>query len=560
MKLRIAGKLGRNNEAAIPRAKSYHGIQPHNEFFADCVIQYKNDVATIVPLPVSQYVPMVLPNPIPYRGVSIGVVDKGDGFGTATYIVASNGEVLAREAQIVTIVRDPSTSILISYTTDSIPVTAYGDNYWGGSNYLWMMKQVLGTNMGSGPAVLTFHKLNFSAPEDCVYPAASTTGTPPSYPDNNDPSNPPSQAVIDQWNADWLAAQTALKLRRKLWFKKNSDTVLGQLEAGAYALPATWENSLKASARFSIHTYRTPHLTESVATELLIDDEEGGIRIYKRTATLSYEVIIDGEAQTHVYEVIGTFSRDTNNSLTTDSYDNWYEPYLGLSPGVPQGLGDLNRISTQLYKLKFSEAWSGTAITEGDFYYPDSTWALPGNPLIHQTPYSNTIVGTASQFILDYRVAVPLKYDKTGVLASTFWNDSALADGQLVSIILYGPVKDGEDLGLFGEPGGDGEGEIAAQATMVYGKATYSYSEGMFTFVKWAYPTPANEGDEPGPVSIPLRPDSNNTIVQYIGLQWPDVIAAARTANKALQPPVPPAEDTRTDAQKLQYEITHAFS
>lgn len=51
MRVKIAGTLTTAQEAAINRAKSYHGKQPYQEFFADCVIWYKNGWAAIIPMP-----------------------------------------------------------------------------------------------------------------------------------------------------------------------------------------------------------------------------------------------------------------------------------------------------------------------------------------------------------------------------------------------------------------------------------------------------------------------------------------------------------------------------
>lgn len=50
MKVKIAGTLTAAQEGALHRAKAYHGKQPYQEFFADCVIWYKNDWAVVIPM------------------------------------------------------------------------------------------------------------------------------------------------------------------------------------------------------------------------------------------------------------------------------------------------------------------------------------------------------------------------------------------------------------------------------------------------------------------------------------------------------------------------------
>lgn len=50
MRVKIAGTLSAAQEGALHRAKAYHGKQPYQEFFADCVIWYKNDWAVIIPM------------------------------------------------------------------------------------------------------------------------------------------------------------------------------------------------------------------------------------------------------------------------------------------------------------------------------------------------------------------------------------------------------------------------------------------------------------------------------------------------------------------------------
>lgn len=50
MRVKIANALTAAQQAAVPRAAAYRGKQPYIEFFADCVIWYKNDWAVIIPI------------------------------------------------------------------------------------------------------------------------------------------------------------------------------------------------------------------------------------------------------------------------------------------------------------------------------------------------------------------------------------------------------------------------------------------------------------------------------------------------------------------------------
>ena len=70
MKIKIAGTLNDVQQAAVNRAKAYHGKQPYKEFFADCVIWYKNDWAAIIPLVEFQHSPSIYPAP-PYGEVIV---------------------------------------------------------------------------------------------------------------------------------------------------------------------------------------------------------------------------------------------------------------------------------------------------------------------------------------------------------------------------------------------------------------------------------------------------------------------------------------------------------
>lgn len=155
-------------------------------------------------------------------------------------------------------------------------------------------------------------------------------------------------------------------------------------------------------------------------------------------------------------------------------------------------------------------------------------------------PYSNTLAGSAPQFILDYREAVPIKFDKDAP-GSVAWNDSALQDGQVVKLVLFGPAGKG----IFGEwSDGTVAGDPADTAIDVFGVVSYTYNEGNFTFKSWkpcknadGTDLPLNNG-VPTPKTIPLgnlpQPDTN-CILKYEKITWPDVIQAAKEHVKAIR-------------------------
>ncbi len=78
MKIRIAGTLTPSTQLALARAKSYRGPQPHTEMFSDCLIQYRNDTATILPVvsayPATLLVEVLFPPP-KAASISIDTVD-----------------------------------------------------------------------------------------------------------------------------------------------------------------------------------------------------------------------------------------------------------------------------------------------------------------------------------------------------------------------------------------------------------------------------------------------------------------------------------------------------
>jgi hypothetical protein len=89
VKIKIAGTLTAAQEGAVHRAKAYHGKQPYQEFYADCVIWYKNDWAVIIPI--TRTVPYYwegVDNPtVPYVLPGVPTISIGAGGASREYII-----------------------------------------------------------------------------------------------------------------------------------------------------------------------------------------------------------------------------------------------------------------------------------------------------------------------------------------------------------------------------------------------------------------------------------------------------------------------------------------
>ena len=531
-------------QKALARAVRQPATRQGSEFLFDCLIKYHHGTAVILPVPTSQCVPLNLPNPIPYRGVSIGVVGEAS-TEPSTCVVTSSGEVLAREAQ--TFDADGG----ISFCT---PAYGEGGEVWNGDDYVYMFYK-----QWSPQQIRLDHKLSFDVPQDCIYPV---TPTPPDHPDINNTENPPSPATIAQWNADWAAGQDVLKRRRRNWFKQNHDSVLAQLAAGeGSALPIAWDYVIKCGAPVSTHTYRPIVASVAYADSTVSDTRDAndsGTVVVQRVTTVNYRIPVVQSDGTSVIEqreevITGTqtqrWQRHTTDGIGAPTplsehitLENWYEPTAfntaGHAAEMPlmfhQLVNDKKTVSrgTKLF-------WSGE-VEYQSFFRPDSSFGAPAYTVGFDDAYTppipaylNTLRATAPEFVLTYRQDAPIKYDATGALASTDWNDSALQDGQSVNIIVFGP----QDKGMFGEWN---EGDTSAE---VFGTATYQYDAGYFTLSGW---TPADTTSGQNLVPVISAPTSNaptsNAIVKYNGLVWADVIAGAKADNAKLRAPTTPAQ------------------
>lgn len=476
----------------------------------------------------SQYVLATMPNPVPYRGLTIGYelmnfVTGGGGItaDAVTRVVLSSGELLVNEVlpyfQALTFPIPPPYVLYDIYGPENVK--------WNGGSGLWILHHLQTYNGNQfGGEIRLDHITPFDVPEDVFYPMVKTV-----------PEFFGGTGVVRQdpatYAATWNAGYAEGVARRKAWFKKNNETVLAQLKVGT--LPYRWRYQLQQNAPVSNKTYRPIVITEEIVDVVLSDTTASlavglnGVKTTQRKATLNYGIPVvqpDGSTEIENRETIIVGSRVTTtirhahkNGGTTDTqsgtYTDWYEMQAGFS-FVYNTLG----FSAAYHPFQFKKdkvtagyggglglVWNGMRCPDASSidgvapYIADSTWlAVPSYNLSASlyTPVIpvvlNTLAGTAPDFILQYRKDVKPKYDKTGVLASTVWNDSALVDNQTVTLIPFGIVKDGKSLGMFAHT------DDASGATQieVYGKATfvYKYDTGAFTFRSWQGLPDATDG------------------------------------------------------------------
>lgn len=453
------------------------------------------------------------------------------------YVVASNGEVLAREVQ-QTVMVDGVERLRYHPSPSDDPV-------WSGGSPISMYD----CNTNSPHADLVFHhNLNFDVPEDCVYPL---TPIPPAYPE------PSGQS---QWNADWLAGQASLKLRRKLWFKKSHDTVLAQLKDGSFALPITWDYAIKRNAPVSGHTYRPilMDVTYEDSDPVVVETFPVITTTIARETTFSYTIDViqpDGSVVTEERSLVLVGSKKTvttesyiavtDRTLTWDrfNFQNWYVPSTDPSPGSAYENFYKHRLLRDKSQYGLGLIWSGEDMASS--WLADSLYGYPANPLdfVTFTPpipaYSNTLIGTAHQFILDYRKDVPIQYNKDAP-GDTEWNDSAMVDKETITIIPFSPVKKGESLGMFWDSSSldpDNTGTKTFDSLLIFGSAQfhYVYATGEILFDKWIPLTDADGNEvETRKVNVAGTEPESNCIVKYGKLIWPDVIKAGKEHMKKL--------------------------
>ena len=471
---------------------------------------------------VAEYVGVMMPNPVPYRGLNTGEAITGGT--TSTYIMTSDGVVLASEVQI----RTPAGSYThIQYSTMfGNPPLGYEKYAWSGGDSLWMFEGVLG-------GWLFNHKLSFTVPEDCVYPAPSPT--PYLY------SSFSSDGNDAAWNADWAAGVAAFNARRKAWFLKNSNEFMaalkGKFQPGAAgvtraelqtgALPASWDYQIKSQygSRAGRHTKMPIIMNVTYVDTVLSDTSTGlsqaGTMVTQRAATFQY---VDANGTNQTATVNGTLTqvipvRSDTATPHYNTYLNWYAvttPVDGASLlRRPQRYQFIQDLSITPLGLIFNGTEIAPNVSGGFPNLADSTYGNPTSAIDVLTTfpaggwpaYSNTLVGTAAPLYLQYHNTVLPQYVADTAQSSAVMNNSAMYHVKQIELCLFGPAPNDPTthlptaIGIFPDPtDADGATNIA-----YYGEASFQFdwTTGAITMLGWSPRKDTNGNDAPTIVPMP---------------------------------------------------------
>lgn len=536
------------------------------------IVEYHadKDIAYVTPGGATDYVMVAMPNPVPYRGVSIGVVTDASNV-TKTYVMASDGTVLASEVQ---------NSAGVNPTITQYTV---GDTVWDGGSNVWMFQTA------ENPEATAFdHKLLFTVPEDCIYP------TPPSVSTSHPPvfmlTHPGVQVPVatrNAWILDMQAGLTALNTRRKAWFKKNSDEFIAALKTGfalgtpgvtraelkTGSLPASWDylikrdvdvayNTYSADATVGQHTKMPIVMSITSAPDVVVSDTsanltQAGTKVTRRTTTFAYtdvagvawSVAVDGTLTQIV--TVHVNSVGTHVAIShRDTYLNWYDVDEAFGVGV-------FRYARQFIR---DQAFTGIGqlfngiIQNGD--NADSTWSTsPSNPInrtgyIPAYPtYSSTLVGTAPDIFLQYHNTVKPVYVSDAAQASTVMNNSAMYGVTKVELTPVGLIANGVGTAAAGESVGIFSASEDGTQIEIYGTAVYNFNwqTGSLTFANWK-PLHDVNGLEVASKTINLPQGvvwssiGINCLATYRGLHWPDIIRAISVRNSSIPTAVNPED------------------
>ena len=543
---------------------------------------YKN-VAYTTPGGAVDYVAVRMPNPVPYRWMSIGVVPDIPipplRITGTTYVMASDGEILASEVQSE---ESPSDGNDLLYEAGAVH---YGQNaagypldrnrlflfdrqrnsWWFGTELgsvagtsvepanpslvvtpVWMFRYDFGTSQG-----VFDHLLAVNVPEDCIGPIPPDESNVPIYP-NEDKSLAPA------WESAWVSSLSATKNRRATWFKKNSDETIAALKAGFTAgaqgvtrpelqagITSVWDINLKGSVDSAYtstalndgsiagtHTRMPIILSATYADSIASDTSAGltqaGTLVTQRYTTLEY---VDSEGLTRTGVVIGYLTQTvTQHTLSgadvglsqTDTYLAWYSDQVDGNEVAYQFILDGDSVGVGLI-------WDGV-IQSG--YNATSKYGSPGNPLPYAgyepayPAYSNTLVGTAAPLYLQYHNEFKPEYVSDTAQSSTEMNNSALYGVTKIELSPIGCVTT-ESLGMFAHPD---ETSNASTQIELYGTAVYDFdwATGALTFNQWK-PLHDAGGNEITSKMIDLPAGETwgslgtNCLITYRGLHWPDV-------------------------------------
>lgn len=550
---------------SLPMGRGLPKIGRREDQLTGAVVEYHSDknIAYVTPGGATDYVGVMMPNPVPYRGISLGLVPPGSSDGTL-YVVTSDGVVLASETRV----RDFDTGYARErYMTAYEDYNNWRDN-WSGGPDIWMFEYV-----SFPPAVTFHHKLTFAVPEDCVEFGGGTQ-----------PISPPlsyagTDGLAAQWAADWAAGVSAFNARRTAWFKKNSDETIAALKTGfsptapgviraelkTGTLPERWADYIK-SAVFSEYTRvsladgsfagrhtRMPVVLDVAYVDTVVPDPTVTYH-FTRSATFEY---IDSNGVTQTAVVVGTWLQtDTTYGAQTISqitYVDWFHDDTGagdyISTGAGSnvfvgaewhlsGIGFISKVAPDFVGYN-NVPWAGVrnriavlysgAIQTG--YISNSAYGVIANPLGIQYPaYSQSITGTAAPLYLQYHNAVLPQYVSDTAQSSTVMNNSAMYGVTEVSISPVGLIANGAGFSAAGTSLGMFSVDEDGTQVEIYGTAVYTFdwSTGSLTFKSWK-PLRDVNGNEVAAKTVNLpagsvwSDSSVNCIITYKGLHWKDV-------------------------------------
>ncbi len=447
--------------------------------------------------------------------------------------IYDNGEVITVDS---TLVWDGSgntpitSNKLTAYSSDGlVAATQFGDN-WGTQQHSTPYRNVpwaggpridvVGNTPGGLAVVAT---ANVALSPDIIAPLTEA---------------PPALWSTPELQARWATDYAAGVARRKAFYKTESDDTLKALREGTFALPPRWDYELKIRAPASVSTKRPTPMAEAFSDEVLGDTSANltvpGTKVIERRVSLTYTL---GE-EVRSTEVVGkvTVTR-TNHVLAaattpvfTSTYENWYEPVTGASPGIvhrahhqfgpmvdsgnaqvppavngavatPKGLGTV---------------WNGSVSTS--FYRPDSSLGGASDPIhaglfVPPLPAQiDTLAPSTHPFVLAYHDAAKPVFEQAAPDAA--YRSAALMPGMHVRVVLFAPVIAGESLGIFSLASDRAAGTIAE--VEVYGtiRLEYDYPTGKLT-----------------PSWVPLR-DAAGSVLESrrvpmpAGASWPEANAA----------------------------------
>lgn len=411
----------------------------------------------------------------------LGVAPPIYSSGASLQVTMSDGEVLA------TVPQDEVFPVL---PANQIPKLSpeFATNWSGGDFcdlYRW-------TATDTGSMVLTTFagKIQFITPSDAISP---TTNFVPLVNSNV----PEEQARLQ---ADWNAGRVVAIAREKLRLQTNSENAIEMLRAGT--MPSTaqsgWADFIKNSALDS----NRPRVTVPF-TAAFVNAPDGAFSVpgvlYTRTASITYGDVTYELAGTVLLEqTIHVHPDDRAFASTTYTFTDF--PNF-TSTGTP--LFKAGEIYTTQHIIgghlpgefgessQFFPSWPQSFIKDGNFsplgcvlngtwtvgHNVHATFGTPTSPTIYAglvPPFPNTgddTVETTAEPYLLYRDVVPpvdvntLPDPKPAY--SSNWLSTSMVDGEVVTLVPFGPVKDDEDLGMFGS-------KLFSQLLIAYGKNIFT--------------------------------------------------------------------------------------